>query len=176
MTNSSTSHYSVLTTSKTGSAPNSVRRFAWHGGWRRGRHLGFFGTAWQVIKRAVDFGRIAESQSKLHDEFAALGEKYVALEKRVAGLDSEDIERRDRDVWKNDYELSDIGLEVPVYAPGPWSEFAESPHWLCAHCYDDDKKSYLRPTPGEQIIGRPRHWSCSREGCKMGFVTARVPN
>ncbi|MXW17012.1 MAG: hypothetical protein F4123_01130 [Gemmatimonadetes bacterium] len=131
--------------------------------------MGFFGTAWQVLKSAVDIGRIAESQSELHDEFAA-------LEKRVARLESEDIELRDQIAWKDDYELNDIGLEVPVYTPGPWCESADSPHWLCAHCYDNDKKSYLKPTPGEHIIGQPRYWSCSREGCKMDFVTARVPN
>lgn len=138
--------------------------------------MGFIGTAWQAIKSAVDLGRIAESQSELHDEFFALSEKYVALEKRVAGLESEDVELRDQDAWKADYEFSDIGLEVPVYAPAPWSESAESPHWLCAHCFDNDKKSYLKPTPGEHIIGQPRYWSCSREGCKMDFVTASVPN
>ena len=138
--------------------------------------MGFFGTAWQVIKSAVDIGRIAESQSELHDELSALSERYVALEKRVAGIESEDIERRDRDAWKDDYELSDIGLEVPVYTPASWSESADSPHWLCAHCFANDKKSYLRPAPGEHIIGRPRYWSCSREGCKMEFVTAIVPN
>lgn len=138
--------------------------------------MGFFGTAWQVIKSAVDIGRIAESQSKLNDEFSALSERQVALEDRVAGLESAEIERRGRDVWKEDYELRNIGLEVPVYAPGPWSESDESPHWLCAHCYDNDKKSYLKPTPGQYIIGQPRYWSCSREGCKMDFITARVPN
>ena len=138
--------------------------------------MGFFGTAWQVIKSAVDIGRIAESQSKLNDEFSALGERQVALEDRVAGLESAEIERRDRDVWKDDYELRNIGLEVPVYAPGPLSESDESPHWLCAQCYDNDKKSYLKPTPGQHIIGQPRYWSCSREGCTLDFITARVPN
>ena len=137
--------------------------------------MGFFGTAWQVVKSAVDIGRIAESQSELHGEFSALREKYVALEKRVAGLESEDIELGDHDAWQDDYELSDIGLEVPVYAPVSWSESAESPHWLCAHCFDNDKKSYLKPTPGHHI-GQPRYWSCSREGCTMEFVTASVPN
>ena len=138
--------------------------------------MGFFGTAWQVVKSAVDIGRIAESQSELHNEFSALSEKYAALEKRVAELENEDIELRDHSAWKADYELGDIGLGVPVYVPAPWSESVDSPHWLCARCFDNDKKSYLKPTPGEHIIGQPRYWSCSREGCKMDFVTSSVPN
>ena len=149
---------------------------SWNGGWPKERHLGFFGTAWQVIKSAVDIGRIAESQSELHDEFSALSEKHVALERRVARLESEDIERRDRDAWQDEYELRNIGLEVPVYAPGQWSESDESPHWLCAHCFDNDRKSYLKPAPGQHIIGHARYWSCSREGCRMEFVTSSVPN
>lgn len=138
--------------------------------------MGFFGTAWQVIKSVVDISRVAESQSRLHDEFSALSERQVALEERVAALESEDLQLGDQTAWKDDYELSDIELEVPVYAPTSWSESAESPHWLCAHCFDNDEKSYLRPAPGEQVIGRPRQWSCSREGCRMEFVTAIVPN
>ncbi len=84
--------------------------------------------------------KLIEAQSHIfavNDERSALVEQVRKLEEEVARLEAWDAD-------KQRYELADIGAGVLGYVPKAGMEGAEPPHQLCAHCYQDNKKSILQ--------------------------------
>ncbi len=134
--------------------------------------LGLFKTAFDIAKGLKDIndatirnGAIIELQEMIlsaQQQQAALIDRVRDLEKEVADLKAWGRE-------KEQYELQQVDLGAFTYVPKPDTEAAKQPHWLCANCYEDGKKSFLQ-VQGKAPGGRVgESYTCRR--CKAGFVT-----
>lgn len=79
-----------------------------------------------------------QSVFAIQQERAALVEKVSELEEQVARLEKWNSE-------KERYELSELGNGTVAYRIKDAVRGTEPPHWICANCYDDGKKSHLQP-------------------------------
>jgi hypothetical protein len=71
--------------------------------------------------------------------------------------------------WHNErarYHLKKVGGGVFVYALKESNATTEPAHWLCAHCYEEQKKSILQRNPYPT-------WLCPR--CKTKIVITDIP-
>lgn len=133
--------------------------------------LGLFKTAFDLAKGLKDIndatirnGAVIELQEKIltaREQQAALLERVSELEKEVA-----DLKAWDRD--KEHYSLKEVDAGAFAYVPQPETDASRSSHWLCAHCYEDGKKSYLQ-SQGRTSDGKSTVYQCQR--CKGGFKT-----
>lgn len=68
--------------------------------------------------------------------------------------------------WKEEkarYRMANLPDGAVVYVLPPPLKDGEAPHWLCAHCFGEGKKSMLQPRgPASGGVGRGRHdrWLC----------------
>ena len=99
-----------------------------------------------------------------NDERAALIERIGHLEKEVVQLKAWEAE-------KQRYQLTDVGDGVVAYALKQGVETTEATHLLCAHCYQQNKKSHLQPT--QELHNRRRVHVCPN--CKNRFTFGHVP-
>jgi hypothetical protein len=72
-----------------------------------------------------------------NDERTALIEKVSHLETQITKFEAWETE-------KQRYELYDVGVGSPAYIIKDGMRGTEPPHWLCAHCYTNSKKSILQ--------------------------------
>jgi hypothetical protein len=81
----------------------------------------------------------------------------------------DDLEKKlvDQEAWDKErvrYHLEKIGGSCGfVYALNVTNPSVEPSHWICAHCYEDKKKSILQLTPKSGL----HKWACPR--CKTEF-------
>ena len=132
-------------------------------------------TAFDIAKGLKDIddatrrnAAVIELQEKIlvaQQQQATLIETVSNLEKEVADLKTWNSE-------KERYELKSVYIGSFAYLSKPDAQNAEPPHWLCAACYNNDKKSLL------QDHGRDPHdhmtslYRCQRKECGS---TIRVP-
>jgi cell division protein FtsB len=113
-------------------------------------------------------GKIIETQSaigRIQDERSSLIERIRDLEKEVADLKAWDAE-------KQRYELKDVVPGSYVYVLKKDSQGSETPHWLCANCYNSGKKSLMQYF-GAGLPGRDFQkaiWAC--HACKSQVKVA----
>lgn len=92
--------------------------------------------------KAIEFqSKILDAQNAAfaaQEERSALVERVHDLEQEVARLEAWDAE-------KQRYELKDVGSGALAYALKNEAGGTEPPHWICAKCYEDGKKSILQP-------------------------------
>jgi hypothetical protein len=109
--------------------------------------------------------KLIEFQGKLID---ANNAAFSAQEERTALLERiRDLEKQVADLkaWrteKQQYELKDIyeGISF-AYVLKPHAQDTERPHWLCANCYNNGKKSILqRGQKKMDPAGRLPGWDC----------------
>jgi hypothetical protein len=103
---------------------------------------------------------ILDAQSSIFDanqERTTLIEKVSQLEKQIAGFEKWQTE-------KARYELTDIGSGNTAYAVRKEARGSEPPHYICANCYQNDKKSMLNPTK----MGAGYAFHCS--ACNSAFM------
>jgi hypothetical protein len=84
--------------------------------------------------------KILEAQSSAllaNDERSALIERVGHLEKELARLKAWEAE-------KQRYELKEIAAGALAYVPKESMRGTEPMHWLCANCYQNDKKCFLQ--------------------------------
>jgi ribosomal protein S27E len=90
-------------------------------------------------------------------------EQKAALAKRVGELEKEIAELKD---WKREaerYQLTEIAPSIMARTLKSGMENGETPHKLCADCFEDNKKSFLYPGPyGTDILFR-----CNRCGSTL---------
>lgn len=95
---------------------------------------------------------------------AALLDRVSQLEKEVARFETWDAE-------KKRYELKALRVDVFAYMLKPDSRGVEPPHWLCANCYEQRKKSIFQWTP-ETAVAR-RVYRCP--ACNASIAPASEP-
>ena len=88
-----------------------------------------------------------EFQSKLLDAnnaaFAAQEERAAMLE-RVRELEKEITRLEAWEADKQRYELISLAPNTVAYAPKETMRGTEPPHYLCANCFTNEKKSFLQ--------------------------------
>ena len=90
---------------------------------------------------------------------AALVEQVGKLEKEVANLKAWDAVEREK------YELKEVDPGALAYVLKPDANKAEPPHWLCATCYGDRKKSFLQYSGRVPKNKMASEYKCQRQGC-----------
>jgi len=85
----------------------------------------------ETILRALDSG--IEAREAYAKQLNVVGE----LEEEVARLKAWDAEKRR-------YELKAVGAGAVAYVLKPGDRGTEPPHWLCATCFQQGKKSFLQ--------------------------------
>jgi hypothetical protein len=102
---------------------------------------------------------ILEAQSGVFEantERSALIEQIGQLKKEMADLKTWETE-------KNRYELKDISGGALAYALKPEAHGTEPPHYICANCYEHDKKSLLQikaKNTASMALGIPTQYRC----------------
>lgn len=118
-------------------------------------------TAFTAIKTLTEFAALV-AKSKTD---AALTQKAIELNMVIIDLQNSilSIQAQDQDLLRRNnelkqkivdienwtataekYDLKEIALGVFVYVNKKNDDMAEPTHWLCAHCYEDKKKSILQ--------------------------------
>jgi hypothetical protein len=102
----------------------------------------------------------------LQSEMMIIQSDYQSVLRAKEDLDKKLIEQQN---WHNErarYQLKKVGDGVFVYALKDGNATTEPAHWLCAHCYEDQKRSILQRSPYPT-------WLCPR--CKTKVVIADIP-
>jgi hypothetical protein len=89
---------------------------------------------------------------------AAQIDEIRALKEEVARLEAWDAE-------KQNYVLKDVGLGNVAHVLKDGVQTGEAPHQLCANCFADGEKSFLKRTM--YSIGHDEVLSCGRCGAEM---------
>ena len=145
-----------------------------------------FASAFSSLKAAKDIAeamvslrdaqafqsKLIEFQSKLidansaalaaQDERVALLERVDALEKEVARLKLWETE-------KGRYELKEIESGAVAYVPKESMRGTEPMHWVCAQCYQNNKKGFLQSHHGDVSF---TYYKCQECG---GEIRIRKP-
>ncbi len=66
--------------------------------------------------------------------------QQAALIKRMADLEKEIGRLKNWEAEKKRYQLADVGLGARAYTLKPGMENGETPHEICAHCYQNGRK------------------------------------
>jgi hypothetical protein len=109
--------------------------------------------------------KLIEFQGKLIDAnnaaFAAQDERAALLE-RIRDLEKQVTDLKAWEAEKEQYELKEVCDGVSfAYVLKPEAQGTKPPHWLCANCYNNNKKSILQI--GEKKMdpaGRLPGWDC----------------
>ena len=133
--------------------------------------IGSFAAAVGIVKTLKDLTASLgdDVPRELREQILALGDKV--MEMQTAALEAlqretqlqEELRRvKDWETEKARYIPQNIDQKI-VYAQKPEARTHEDvPHWLCARCFEDRKKSYLQGTG--PLAGGRRNWTCWR--CK----------
>jgi hypothetical protein len=110
--------------------------------------LGVFKTMLDMAKGLKDIndatirnGAVIELQEKI---LTARAEQMTLLE-RVSDLEKEVAKFKTWDADKKNYELKDVGMGSLAYVLKESMRGSETPHKICAACYDHGKRSILQP-------------------------------
>ena len=112
-------------------------------------------------------GLILEAQQGL---FAAQ-EAQSADARRIANLEQEIVRLKDWTAEKERYELKNMRGGSVAYSQKPGVEGRQAPHWLCANCFDQGRKSFMQKQ-GE--VGPHKIYDCS--SCKGKMTVDRSEN
>ena len=108
-------------------------------------------------------GRILDIQKEL---FAAQ-QREIDLTDEKRGLEDKLRLMNDWNEEKKRYELKLVGDIAIVCTLRPQFQEGDPPHWLCANCFQDGKKSHLEAGI-ESLHFSQRRWSCPR--CTSGVL------
>lgn len=115
--------------------------------------------------KSIEFqSKILDAQSRAfaaQEERTSLVEQVREIEKEVARL-------KDWSSEKQRYELKELGNGTLAYAVKEAMRGSEPPHWICANCYEDGKKSLLQPET--RFPGRTTVYVC--HGCSAELIAS----
>jgi len=131
--------------------------------------LGIFKSLYDSAKALKDVndatirnGAIIELQEKI----LAAREAQTMLLERISDLEKEVANFKTWDTEKQKYEMKMVAPGSMVYALKIQIQGAEPPHYICAKCYEDRKKSILQRKPanpiGAQHFGEKDTYTCPR--------------
>ncbi len=111
--------------------------------------------------KVIEFNNaIIDAQAKIllaNEERTALLQRVSDLEKQLSKLETWETE-------KQRYQLADIGGGTFAFALKELMSSGEPPHYICANCYDQNKKSRLHRT---QLPGGGNLITCAGCGTKL---------
>ena len=111
-------------------------------------------------------GKVFEIQT----EVLNAGEREIALSERCRKLQDQLNSVQAWEAVETRYAQHNIDGVATVFVP---KDGGESPHWLCANCFEDRWKSYLQ---GRDNRGREyREWKCGRCGASLEVNYLRAP-
>jgi hypothetical protein len=112
--------------------------------------------------------KVIELNSKIleaqHSALSAVDER-TALIQRIRDLEKEIIGLKAWGVEKENYELRNVYTGAFAYVPKANTLGPEPPHWLCATCYENRKKSLLQDHGRASDDLRMSIYKCSRSEC-----------
>jgi CII-binding regulator of phage lambda lysogenization HflD len=136
--------------------------------------LGIFKTLLDIAKGLKDIDTATarnavaiELQEKIfaaHTAYSALLERVSQLEKQVTNFERWETE-------KQDYEMKALASGSIVYALKPSVQGTKPPHYICANCYEHQKKIpiQMKPRSSPSIhLGIPPQYVCPE--CKSEIV------
>ncbi|HMG78023.1 MAG TPA: hypothetical protein VK591_05025 [Xanthobacteraceae bacterium] len=136
--------------------------------------LSAFKTMFDIAKSLKDMDDTVKRNAAVAD----LGEQIIAAQTRYATAVEQirELEEKLRglETWKREkerYELKALRVDVFAFMLKPNERGSEPPHWLCANCYEDGKKSIFQWTP-ETAVAR-RVYRCP--GCDTTISPASEP-
>jgi hypothetical protein len=102
----------------------------------------------------------------LQSEMMVIQSDYQGVLRSKDDLEKKLIELEGWDKERARYHLKAVGDGIFVYALNVVKPDVEPAHWLCAHCYEEKKKSILQRNPYPQ-------WLCPR--CKTVIIITDIP-
>ncbi len=119
--------------------------------------IGAFKTMFDIAKSLKDMDDTVRRNAAIAD----LGEQIISAQTRytIAVEQIRDLEEklRNLETWKREkegYELKALQVDVFAYMLKPSERGSKPPHWLCANCYEDRKKSIFQWTPKTAMARR----------------------
>jgi len=111
------------------------------------------GESLQKLIEVRDLAKFGDTFRKMHGEVLAAMQGAIAAQTREAAL-LERVSQLEKEVasfetWnteKNRYELKALRPSVFAYMLKIGERGSEPPHWLCANCYENRKKSFFQWT------------------------------
>jgi hypothetical protein len=95
----------------------------------------------QILEKTVELNqKILTVQTALADAQA----EQTTLVQTIRDLKEEFTRLKAWEAEKQNYELKQIGRGAFAYGLKPEAQGTEPPHWICAQCYDDGKRSILQ--------------------------------
>jgi hypothetical protein len=111
--------------------------------------LGAFKTMFDIAKSLKDMDDTVKRNAAVAD----LGEQIITAQTRystaVEQIRELEEKLRSLETWKREkqrYELKALRVDVFAYMLKQPERGVEPPHWLCANCYEDGKKSIFQWT------------------------------
>lgn len=105
-------------------------------------------TAFDIAKGLKDIDDATRRNAaviELQEKILLAQETQSTLVNRVSDLEKEVVRLKNWEADKKRYQLSDIGRGVVALALKPVMSSGEPPHYICADCAANGKKSYLQP-------------------------------
>ena len=139
--------------------------------------LGAFKTMFDMARALKDIndgairnGAVIELQEQILGAQVA----QAALLERVSHLEAELARFETWDTEKQRYELKEPSSGAFVYSLK--SGDTEQPHWICANCYQQGKKSILQSFFTQAMPGRHEHiWNCPACSTKIDVSFGKAP-
>lgn len=132
-------------------------------------------AAKNIAKASMDMSSTIAIQTQLADLSAklfdarrsalALQEEYAATLNRIAALEQECMQLRERNREKEKYDLKDVYLGSFALVRKPVDGEPYDPHWLCQPCFEKGQNFVLQG----RLQGRMKIWTCPN--CKSEFQT-----
>ena len=118
-------------------------------------------AALDIAKTIKDANDVTTRQGiviKLQEQILSAHEAQFELIERVRSLEKEIASAETWDTEKQRYELAQVWPGAFAYVLKKESAGSEPPHWFCAQCYQNRKKSILQDAPKTSIGFR--YWLC----------------
>jgi hypothetical protein len=120
------------------------------------------------VRDAAAFqGKLIEFQSKIIDAnnaaFAAQDERSALLEE-IRTLKEQVAQFKAWDAEKQKYVLAPIGPGAVAFVLKPQTKGTQTPHWLCATCFEKGNKGYLQKFGS---LGNDHVYQCSACSVKI---------
>lgn len=106
-----------------------------------------------------------------HRALFAAEQEYAVSLKRIDALEAEIARMKDWSGEMGRYEARNVSRGAMVYMLKMGMENGEEPHWLCANCFTDRRKSFLQPKGGPGPASGEVKYGC--DTCN-GYLS--VPN
>ncbi|MCK5034235.1 MAG: hypothetical protein KAS18_11390 [Calditrichia bacterium] len=120
--------------------------------------------------------KVIELQSvilTLQSELSSMQSKHEEIIQAKSDVEKELIQLKNWETTASQYDLVKLSTGSIVRSPNKNSGFTENEHWLCANCFENQKKSFLQPGA---IIGNKQKYTCQNCGEKIVSISEHGTN